>query len=60
MPVSVAEKLIADETPLKPTRSHGTALVMDIVGFTAFSARHSPEKVVETLDAFFADASRVV
>lgn len=60
IPVAVAERLIADDTPLRPQRCHGTALVMDIAGFTAFSARHEPEEVVEALDRFLADATKVV
>ena len=60
VPKAIADKLIADEAPLKPHRSHGTALVMDIAGFTAFSAQHDPEHVVHRLDRFLADAARVV
>ncbi len=60
VPQTIAEKMIADETPLMPQRSHGTALVMDIAGFTTFSASHPPEFVVETLDRFLADATHVV
>ena len=60
VPQAIAEKMIADETPLKPQRSFGSALVMDIAEFTAFSALHEPEYVVEKLDKFLADATRVV
>ncbi len=60
VPEAVAERLIADETPLLPQRRHGTALVMDIAGFTSFSAQHEPEFVVETLDKLLSDATRTI
>lgn len=60
VPEAIAEQLIADAAPLRPQRRHGTALVMDIAGFTAFSAQHEPEFVVETLDKLLSDATRSV
>ncbi|MEL7258690.1 MAG: adenylate/guanylate cyclase domain-containing protein [Pseudomonadota bacterium] len=60
VPETIAEQLIAEDAPMKPQRSRGTALVMDIAGFTAFSARHDPETVIESLDNFLADTSQVV
>ena len=60
VPVSIAERLIANETPLRPHRSRGTVLVMDIAGFTAFSASREPEVVVETLDSLLSDATKIV
>ncbi len=60
VPEAVAERLIANEAPLRPHRSRGTALVMDVAGFTAFSAHRDPEDVVKTLDRLLSDATRVV
>ena len=60
VPETIAEQLIADEAPLKPQRSSGTALVMDLAGFTAFSARHDPEHVIKTLDDLLAETSQIV
>ena len=60
VPETIAQELIKDDKPLKPQRGYGTVLVMDIAGFTAFSARHAPEVVIETLDKFLADAARCV
>ncbi|UWR21753.1 adenylate/guanylate cyclase domain-containing protein [Sulfitobacter sp. S190] len=60
VPEAIARKLIADDKPLKPQRGHGTVLVMDIAGFTAYSALHPPEVVIETLDHFLADAAQSV
>ncbi|MEO0370192.1 MAG: adenylate/guanylate cyclase domain-containing protein [Pseudomonadota bacterium] len=60
VPEAIAERLIADDTPLLPQRRYGTALVMDIAGFTAFSTQHEPEFVVEALDKLLSDATRTV
>ncbi len=60
LPEAVAQKLISDDTPMKPQRGHGTVLVMDIAGFTAFSAGREPEFVIGRLDDFLADATRAV
>ncbi|MEX0339982.1 MAG: adenylate/guanylate cyclase domain-containing protein [Arenibacterium sp.] len=60
VPETIAQQLIEDDAPLHPQRSHGTVLVMDIAGFTAFSARHTPEYVIKTLDHLLSDASRVI
>ena len=60
VPSEIAARLIKDQSPLRPTLASGTALVMDLAGFTDYSARHGPETVIGVLDAFFADATRVV
>lgn len=60
VPEAIAEQLIMDEAALSSQRSHGTALVMDIAGFTAFSAQHEPELVVETLDNFLMGATHAI
>ncbi|WP_227268523.1 adenylate/guanylate cyclase domain-containing protein [Roseobacter weihaiensis] len=60
VPEEIAQKLIADAAPLKPQRSIGAALVMDIAGFTRYSARHDPEHVIGALNAFLADATQAV
>lgn len=60
VPEEIAQKLIADDAPLKPQRAEGTALVMDIAGFTQYSSGHDPEHVIGVLDAFLADATDAV
>ncbi|MEM8653352.1 MAG: adenylate/guanylate cyclase domain-containing protein [Pseudomonadota bacterium] len=60
VPSEVAQSLIANDGRLRPQRTTGTALVMDIAGFTAFSSQHAPEHVIGVLDAFLADATEVV
>ncbi|MFL4472178.1 adenylate/guanylate cyclase domain-containing protein [Tateyamaria armeniaca] len=57
VPAEIAKKLISNDGPMRPQRTPGTALVMDIAGFTEFSAAHPPEHVIGTLDAFLADAT---
>ena len=60
VPEAIATRLIKDDAPLKPQRTRGTALVMDVVGFTAFSAQRPPEHVIETLDKLLSDTAKVV
>ncbi|MEM1075778.1 MAG: adenylate/guanylate cyclase domain-containing protein [Pseudomonadota bacterium] len=60
VPFEIAQKLIANDGTLRPQRTAGTALVMDIAGFTEFSAGSTPEYVIGALDAFLADATEVV
>ncbi|WP_299673907.1 adenylate/guanylate cyclase domain-containing protein [uncultured Roseobacter sp.] len=60
VPAEIARRLIADDSPMEPQQTVGTALVMDIAGFTPFSAQHAPKTVIALLDRFFADATRAV
>lgn len=60
VPETIAERLIKDDEPLRPHRSRGTALVMDIAGFTSFSAKNEPEHVVSALDGVLSDATHVL
>lgn len=60
VPAEIADKLIANDGPLQPQKTAGTALVMDIAGFTKFSAQHPPEHVIGVLDAFLSDATDAV
>lgn len=60
VPEEVAAQLISSDEPLKPKLSNGTALVLDVAGFTSFSANHPPEVVIDVLDKFLADAAGAV
>ncbi len=60
VPQAVAQELIEANGVLAPQRSHGTALVMDIVGFTRFSSQHPPEHVISALDAFLSEATDAI
>lgn len=60
VPEEVAAQLISSDAPLKPKLSEGTALVLDIAGFTSFTAAHAPQVVIDVLDRFLADATGAV
>ncbi|WP_170429834.1 adenylate/guanylate cyclase domain-containing protein [Ruegeria arenilitoris] len=60
VPETIAKRLIEDDAPLRPHRSRGTALVMDITDFTSFSAQHEPEHVIKDLDEMLSDATRIL
>lgn len=60
VPEEIAQRLIASEAPLQPQQADGTVLVMDIAGFTRFSANHAPDVVIARLDAVLTDAARTV
>ncbi|WP_299044845.1 adenylate/guanylate cyclase domain-containing protein [uncultured Tateyamaria sp.] len=60
VPADIANSLIENDGRMRPRRAAGTALVMDIAGFTAFSSRHTPEHVITVLDAFLSDATEAV
>jgi class 3 adenylate cyclase len=60
VPAEVAERMISTDAPLAPQQTEGTALVLDIAGFTGFSVQHTPDHVISVLDQFFADATDAV
>ena len=60
LPEEIAKKLIDENAPLRPKKSFGTALVMDIAEFTRFSSQHSPDEVIKRLDLFLTDATEDV
>lgn len=60
IPEEVATRLIADPAPLEPRVSYGTALVMDIAGFTARSAGRDPRDVIGELDALLSASSEII
>ena len=60
VPREIAKQLISDEAPLRPQRSVGTALVLDIADFTEFSSKRAPENVINALNSFFSDATRAI
>lgn len=59
-PNMVAE-LSGNDEPLKQTKTQNVAvLFVDIVGFTTFANKHSPQQVIETLRAFQAMMEKCV
>ena len=53
LPASIAARLKADDRPIADGLDNVTMLFADIVGFTRFATRRSPEKVVSLLDEVF-------
>lgn len=53
LPATIARRLKADDRPIADGLDEVTILFADIVGFTPFATRHSPEKVVSLLDDVF-------
>lgn len=62
LPREVASAIASGEAKLTTggERKNITVLFADVVGFTAFSERESPERVVEFLNEFFTLASEIV
>jgi class 3 adenylate cyclase len=62
LPREVASAIASGEAELTTggARKNITVLFADVVGFTAFSERESPERVVEFLNEFFTLASEIV
>lgn len=60
VPEAIAKRLIDDPTALAPQERHAAILVMDIAGFTAYSASRSPTEVIEHLNAFLAGCADVI
>ena len=60
VPEAIARRLIEDPSALKPQERHAAILVMDIAGFTAYSAKRSPTEVIEHLNDFLAGCADIV
>ena len=60
LPVSIADRLREGEQRIADHYARSTVLFADIVGFTAMSAHHSPEQVLDLLDQVFGRFDRLV
>ena len=60
VPEAVARRLIDDPGALTPQDRHAAILVMDIAGFTAYSAGRAPDEVIDRLNGFLAGCAEVV
>jgi len=57
VPAEIAREIMATPGALKPTVREGTALFVDMEGFTRFAAERTPDEVLAALDALLAMAS---
>ena len=60
VPEAVARRLIDDPDALAPQERHAAILVMDIAGFTAYSAGRAPGEVIDRLNGFLAGCAEVI
>lgn len=60
VPSAVMEQLVESGGKIPPAQSRGSVLLLDIAGFTAFSADRPPEEVIDKLDGFLSAAADVV
>ena len=60
VPEAIAKQLLEQQGELQPQRCQGTVLFCDLEGFTALSQRLSPERLVETLNAYFSMVVEVI
>ena len=60
VPEAIARRLIDDPSALTPQERHAAILVMDIAGFTAYSAGRPPTEVIDHLNTFLAGCADVI
>jgi len=60
VPQEIAGRILDDERALAASAAEATVLVLDIEGFTRFSANRDPEVVLGCLDDFFSSAADIV
>ena len=60
VPAGVAESIIQNEGTLDPAERSATVLFSDLAGFTNMTQTKGPRAIVDTLNAFFDEASEVI
>jgi guanylate cyclase len=60
LPVDVAERLKAGDTPIADQYESASVLFADIVGFTPMSAEMTPQQVIDTLTELFGGLDEIV
>ncbi|MEM7425749.1 MAG: adenylate/guanylate cyclase domain-containing protein, partial [Pseudomonadota bacterium] len=60
VPAGVAESIIQNEGALDPAERAATVLFSDLAGFTDMTQTKGPRAIVETLNAFFDEASEII
>ncbi len=53
VPAAIADRLVEGGEPIADRYPHATVLFADLSGFTRYAESHSPEQLVQFLDAFF-------
>ncbi|MEQ8285022.1 adenylate/guanylate cyclase domain-containing protein [Thalassospira sp.] len=63
LPPAIAEQLLASESDagtIAPHKCVASILFVDLQGFTSMSEKADPQDVVDTLNAYFADATAII
>lgn len=60
VPKTVADSMIESKGALDPVERPATVLFSDLVGFTKMMEANGPRVIVETLNAFFDEASEII
>ncbi len=60
VPTAVANSMIQNKGTLNPTEREATVLFCDLAGFTKMTEKKGPRAIVDTLNAFFDDASEII
>ena len=60
VPKAVADSMITNKGALDPTERPATVLFSDLAGFTRMMEAKGPRVIVDTLNAFFDDASEII
>ena len=60
VPEDVADDILREDAALSPRITRGAVLILDIAGFSQFSATRPPEEVIAALNAFLAEAGEAV
>ena len=60
VPKAIADALIADRGALEPVERDATILFSDIAGFTEMTERHGAQKIVQILNTYFDEITRII
>lgn len=60
VPKGIADALISDRGLLRPVEKTATVMFVDIAGFTTLSEASGAQRIVNILNAFFDQASRII
>ena len=60
VPKEIVDALIADRGLLEPVERPATVMFLDIVGFTKLTEATGPQKIVQSLNAFFESTGEII